>query len=193
MSPLDPGFLESVASAAIAEGLADAVYTTVPTPFGPLLVAQTDQGVARVAFPEESEDAVLAAIAARIGPRVIGSARELRDVAEQLQAYLEGDLPTFELPVDLRLASGEFRRRALDQLQAIPRGQVVTYAELAARSGNPRAARAAGTACATNPVPIVVPCHRVVPGSGGVGNYAGGAPRKVALLELEGAISARSA
>jgi methylated-DNA-[protein]-cysteine S-methyltransferase len=188
MTPLPTHLLEAVASAAVAEGLADAVYTWVRTPIGRLLVVQGSAGIVRIGFQEEREDVVLADVAARIGPRVVSSARELAVASDELQAYLEGDRETFDLPIDLRLARGEFRRLALQRLLEIPRGQVVTYAELAARSGNPKAARAAGTACATNPIPIIVPCHRVVPGSGGVGNYGGGPPRKVQLLELEGAL-----
>lgn len=190
MTPLPDHLLESVASAAVREGIADAVYTRVGTPIGDLLVVQGDAGIVRIGFAEERDDVLLADVARRIGPRLVASQRELSDVAEQLQAYLEGDLETFDLPVDLRLARGAFRRIALDRLREVPRGEVVTYGELAARAGNPRAARAAGTACATNPIPIVVPCHRVVPGSGGVGNYGGGPDRKVALLELEGALPA---
>jgi methylated-DNA-[protein]-cysteine S-methyltransferase len=191
MSPLPDHLLEAVASAAVAEGLADAVYTRVPTPIGKLLVVQGPAGIVRIAFEEEREDETLARIASRLGPRIVASRRELAEVSEELQAYLEGDRETFDVPVDLQLAGGQFRRVALQQLMEIPRGSVVTYAELAARSGNPRAARAAGTACATNPIPIIVPCHRVVPGSGGVGNYGGGVPRKLQLLELEGALPPR--
>jgi methylated-DNA-[protein]-cysteine S-methyltransferase len=191
MSPLPDHLLEAVASAAVAEGLADAVYTRVPTPIGKLLVVQGPAGIVRVAFEEEPEDTTLAFVASRLGPRLVSSRRELAEVSEELQAYLEGDRDSFDVPVDLQLARGQFRRVALEQLMQIPRGSVVTYAELAARSGNPRAARAAGTACATNPIPIIVPCHRVVPGSGGVGNYGGGAPRKLRLLELEGALPPR--
>jgi methylated-DNA-[protein]-cysteine S-methyltransferase len=106
---------------------------------------------------------------------------------EQLAAYLEGDLSRIERPVDLSLVHAPFRKIVLDRLLEIPRGEVVTYGELARRAGKPRAARAAGSSCATNPIPIIVPCHRVVPGSGGVGNYGGGPDRKWFLLGLEGA------
>ena len=191
MSPLPQHLLDAVASAAVREGLADAVYTSVATPIGKLLVVQGPTGVLRISFEEERADAVLADVAARVGPRLVASDRELAATRDELQAYLEGDRATLDLPVDLRLARGAFRRVALDRLREVPRGELVTYAQLAARAGNPRAARAAGTACATNPIPIVVPCHRVVPGGGGVGNYGGGPHRKVQLLELEGALPAR--
>jgi methylated-DNA-[protein]-cysteine S-methyltransferase len=191
MTPLPSHLLEAVASAAVREGLADAVYTRVSTPIGRLLVVGGSEGLLRIGFEEEPEDDLLADIAARVGPRVVSSESEMAPARDELQAYLEGDRETFDLPVDLRLARGEFRRAALQKLMEIPRGEVVTYAELAARSGNPRAARAAGTACATNPIPVVVPCHRVVPGGGGVGNYGGGPARKVQLLELEGFLPLR--
>jgi methylated-DNA-[protein]-cysteine S-methyltransferase len=116
-------------------------------------------------------------------------------VREALQAYLDGEREAdLELPYDLRLVRSPFRRAVLEALHRdVHRGETIRYGELAARAGNPRAARAAGTACATNPVPIVVPCHRVLPAGGGVGSYGGGPPRKVALLELEGALPAPSA
>lgn len=179
--------LESIAGAAWETGAADAVYTVADTRIGPLLVVETHEGVCRVGFPEEPEDAVLAAVARRLGPRIVRSERVTRPTREQLAAYLEGDLERIERPVDLSLVAAPFRRTVLDHLLEIPRGQVATYGELARRAGKPRAARAAGSACATNPIPIIVPCHRVVPGSGGVGNYGGGRERKWFLLGLEGA------
>jgi methylated-DNA-[protein]-cysteine S-methyltransferase len=186
--PLPAHLLESLAAAAVAEGLADAVFTHVNTPLGRLLVAQGPAGVVRIGFPEEAEDRLLAEVAGLLGPRVVASDAELAGTTGALSAYLEGDSDRLELPVDLRLVHAPFRRAVLDTLHAdVPRGEVVTYAALAARAGRPRAARAAGSACARNPVPIVVPCHRVVPGAGGVGSYAGGPARKRELLALEGA------
>lgn len=187
MSPLPDHLLERVASAAVAEGLVDALYTTVRTRIGPLLVVTGDTGILKVSFPEYPADDALAEIAQVIGPRVVGSARELSEVSERIAAYLDGDLPAIEMPYDLRLAGSGFRREALEALaKTTHAGEVVTYRELAARAGRPRAIRAAGTACATNPIPLVVPCHRVVPSSGGIGNYGGGVERKATLLELEG-------
>lgn len=188
---VDRALLERVAGAAWDEGVADAVYATAETSIGRLLVVETHEGVCRVGFPEEPEDMVLAAVARQLGPRIIRSERLTQDTNEQLGAYLEGDLDRIERPVDLSLVGAPFRRIVLDHLLEIPRGQVATYGELARRAGKPRAARAAGSACATNPVPIIVPCHRVVPGSGGVGNYGGGPDRKWFLLGLEGAAVAR--
>lgn len=184
---MEKDLLERVATAAWDEGLADAVYTVVKTSIGPLLVVETHQGVCRVGFPEEPEDLTLAAVARQLGPRIVRSDRVTSETNEQLAAYLEGDLDHIERPVDFSLVHAPFRRIVLDQLLGIPRGEVATYGELARRAGKPRAARAAGSACATNPVPIIVPCHRVVPGSGGVGNYGGGPDRKWFLLGLEGA------
>lgn len=192
MSPLPSALLESVAAAAVREGLADAVFTRLASPLGRLLVVQGPAGLVRISFEEEPEDATLAGVAAALGPRIVGSDRELAEVRDTLSAYLEGDSDDLALPVDLRLMAAPFRRRVLETLHHdVGRGETVTYGALAARAGNPRAARAVGTACARNPVPLVVPCHRVLPGSGGIGAYGGGPERKRALLELEGAIPRR--
>jgi len=186
---LPASLLEAVASAAVREGLADAVFTRLPTPIGKLLVVTGSRGIVRVGFEEEPEDRVLAEIAGALGPRVVASDRELADVRDALSAYLEGDSTSLSLPVDLELVRAPFRRQVLETLHdTVRRGEVVTYGALAGRSGRPKAFRAAATACARNPVPIVVPCHRVLPGSGGIGNYGGGPARKRALLTLEGAL-----
>lgn len=188
MTPLPDTFLDALASAAVREGLADAVYTSLSTPIGRLLVVQGERGVVRIGFEEDSVDALLAEVAARIGPRIVASDRELAGTRDSLSAYLEGDDERLELPVDLSLVAAPFRRAVLETLQReVHRGEVVTYGTLARQAGRPRAARAVGSACARNPVPIVVPCHRVVPGSGGVGAYGGGQERKRQLLALEGA------
>jgi methylated-DNA-[protein]-cysteine S-methyltransferase len=188
MTPLSEQFLDRLASAAVQEGLADAVYTTLKTPIGRLLVVQGGGGVLRIAFEDEPEDVTLAGVAAGVGPRLVRSDRELEATRDTLSAYLEGDDDTLGLPVDLTLASGPFRRSVLDTLhREVHRGEVITYGELAREAGNPRAVRAVGSACATNPVPIVVPCHRVLPATHKLGNYGGGPDRKRALLTLEGA------
>jgi methylated-DNA-[protein]-cysteine S-methyltransferase len=188
MTPLSDSLLESVAAAAVREGLADAIYTRLNTPIGRLLVVQGPEGLVRIAFEGEPEDRVLAEVVSALGPNVIGSDRELAMERDALSDYLEGDATVLALPVDLRLMAAPFRRAVLEKLREVPRGQTVSYGELAARSGNPRAARAVGSACARNPIPIVVPCHRVLPGTGRLGNYGGGPERKRVLLELEGAL-----
>jgi methylated-DNA-[protein]-cysteine S-methyltransferase len=188
MTPLSEQFLDRLASAAVQEGLADAVYTTLKTPIGRLLVVQGGGGVLRIAFEDEPEDVTLAGVAAGVGPRLVRSDRELEATRDTLSAYLEGDDDTLGLPVDLTLTRGPFRRAVLDTLhRGVHRGEVITYGELAREAGNPRAVRAVGSACATNPVPIVVPCHRVLPATHKLGNYGGGPDRKRALLTLEGA------
>jgi methylated-DNA-[protein]-cysteine S-methyltransferase len=189
MTPLPDHLLESVAAAAVREGLADAVFTRVRSPIGRLLVVQGDRGVVRVGFEDEPEDRVLAEVATRFGPRIVASDRELADTRDELEAYFAGEGDPHRLPVDLSLVAAPFRRTVLETLHdEIARGEVVTYGALADRAGNPRAYRAAATACARNPVPILVPCHRVLPAGGGIGEYGGGPERKRALLELEGAL-----
>lgn len=187
MTPLPDTLLEAVASAAVREGLADAIFTRLSTPIGRLLVVQGPRGVVRIGFEEEAEDGLLAEVATKLGPRIVGSDRELATTRDTLSAYLEGDGETLELPVDLELVHAPFRHKVLETLHdTVARGEVVTYGALAERSGNAKAFRAAATACARNPVPLVVPCHRVVPSGGGIGNYGGGVRRKEALLRLEG-------
>jgi methylated-DNA-[protein]-cysteine S-methyltransferase len=189
MSPLPDTLLESLATAAVREGLADAVFTRLSTPIGRLLVVQGPRGIVRIAFEEEAEDRVLAEVAGRLGPRVVASDRELGPARDALSAYLEGEGERLDLPVDLELVSAPFRRRVLETLhREVGRGEVVTYGALAARSGNPRAVRAVGTACGRNPIPLVVPCHRVLPAAGGIGEYGGGRERKRVLLSLEGSL-----
>jgi len=191
MTPLPDSLLEAVASAAVREGLADALYTRLDTPVGRLMVVQGATGILRIGFPEEPEDALLAGVAAHAGPRLIASDRELAATRDALDAYFAGEGDPHDLPVDLSLVAAPFRREVLETLHRdVGHGAVVTYGALALAAGRPRAYRAAATACARNPVPIVVPCHRVLPGGGGVGAYGGGTERKLALLELEGALPA---
>ena len=185
---LSAAFRESLAAAAVREGLLDAAFTRVATPIGRLLVVQGAAGIVRVGFEEDPEDRLLAEVAAGLGPRILASDRELAPVRDALEAYFEGESDPLALPVDLRLAGAPFRRAVLETLHRdVGRGATISYGALASRSGHPRAARAVGTACARNPVPIFVPCHRVVPSAGGIGSYGGGPERKLALLELEGA------
>jgi len=187
MTPLSDAFLDRLASAAVREGLADAVYTTLSTPIGPLVLVQGSRGVLRIAFEGEPLDRTLARVATGVGPRIVQSDRELAATRDTLSRYLEGDDDRLDLPVDLSLVRGPFRRAVLETLHdEVHRGEVVTYGALARQAGNPRAVRAVGTACATNPIPIVVPCHRVLPASGRLGAYGGGPERKRVLLALEG-------
>lgn len=169
---------------AAADGLLDVAYRTVDSPVGPLLLARTPAGVVRVAFAVQDHDAVLQDLAARVSPRVLEAPGALDDVARELDEYFTGARHTFDVPVDLRLTAG-FRRSVVEHLPDIPYGRTASYAQVAASAGSPRAVRAVGTACALNPVPLVVPCHRVVRSDGSPGRYAGGDAAKQALLDLE--------
>jgi methylated-DNA-[protein]-cysteine S-methyltransferase len=173
-------------AAAAAGGLLDVAYDLVDSPLGPLLVATTEQGLCRIAFdaePEQEEER----LARSFGKRVLRSPRAVDTARRELDAYFEGDLRRFDLPVDLRLIGG-FHRMVLDHLARVPYGQTTTYGTLAARAGRPRAARAVGTVMNRNPVPIVLPCHRVVGSTGKLVGYGGGLDRKEMLLRLEGAL-----
>jgi len=175
---------DRLASAAQADGILDVAYRTVDSPIGPLLIAATEVGLARVAFAREDHDAVLQELCDRISPRVLHAARRLDPVARELGEYFAGGRHDFDLPLDWRLSAG-FRGTVLHHLADIAYGHTASYAAVAQLAGNPKAVRAVGTACATNPMPIVVPCHRVVRSDGSIGNYRGGAEAKHALLALE--------
>jgi len=176
-----------LAAAAEAEGILDVAYRTVDTPVGPLLLAATEQGLVRVAYPNQGHDAVLQALADRVSPRVLHAPGRLDPVARQLDDYFAGRRQRFDVPLDWRLSTG-FRSTVLHHLAIdVDYGHTASYAALAALAGNPKAVRAVGTACATNPLPVVVPCHRVVRSDGAIGNYAGGVEAKRTLLELEAA------
>lgn len=175
-----------LADAAAADGLLDVAYRTIDTPIGTLLLAATDRGLVRVAFPTEGHDRVLARLADEVSPRILAAPARLDPVARELDEYFGRGRQSFDVPLDLRLARG-FRRTVVERLPGIPYGTTATYAAIADAAGSPRAVRAVGTACATNPLPVVVPCHRVVRSDGSLGQYAGGPAIKAALLELEGA------
>ena len=178
--------LERLSDRAAAEGLLDVAYATVDSPFGSLLVATTPRGLVKVSFPKVYDtDETLAELATRISPRVLEAPARLDEVRRQLDRYFEGGLRDFDLKLDWRLTEG-FRKRAQQAIARIPYGRTRSYTEIARSAGNERAVRAAGTACGSNPIPIVVPCHRVLRSSGGLGGYGGGLPMKEALLELEG-------
>jgi methylated-DNA-[protein]-cysteine S-methyltransferase len=175
---------ERLVAAAERDGILDVAYRTVDTPVGALLLAATPAGLVRVAY--ESPDEALSSLAERVSPRILRAPARLDAVARQLDEYFAGTRRRFDVPLDLRLASG-FRRAVLDHLPDIGYGTTASYAEVAAAAGSPRAVRAVGTACARNPVPIVVPCHRVVLSNGSMGQYAGGPEAKRTLLTLEAA------
>lgn len=164
--------------------LVDLLYDLVATPVGDLLLAATPVGLVRVAFDVEGHDGVLARLADRVGPRVLRDPARLAPAARQVHEYLAGERTAFELPLDLRLTTG-FRRAVLERLRSVGYGRTVSYAALAADAGSPRAVRAVGSACATNPLPVVVPCHRVLRSDGSLGGYVGGLPAKRRLLDLE--------
>lgn len=176
----------ALAAKAESAGALDVAYRTVASPVGDLLLAATDRGVVRVAFLHDDEDAVLQGLSDQLSPRVLRAPKRLDAVASQLDEYFAGTRHSFETPVDLTLASG-FRRTVLDHLPEIPYGSTASYATVAELAGSPRAFRAVGTACALNPVPIVIPCHRVVKSDGSMGLYAGGVAVKKVLLGLEAA------
>lgn len=177
---------ERLVTRATAAGSVDIAYRVVDSPLGPLLLALTDRGLARVAYAVEDHDAVLDDLAERIGSRILRSGSRLDAVARQLEGYFARRRTSFDLPLDLRLAHG-FRLNVLDHLREIPFGRTESYAVVAAAAGSPRAVRAVGSACATNPMPIVIPCHRVVRTDGSLGGYLGGTAAKEWLLAHEAA------
>jgi methylated-DNA-[protein]-cysteine S-methyltransferase len=166
--------------------LLDVAYRTIDTPVGPLLLAATPIGLVRVAFEVEDHAAVLAALAGAVSPRILRAPSRLDTVARQLDEYFAKRRTAFDVPVDLRLTAG-FRRSVVEHLRAIGYGRRESYAAVAAAVGNPRAVRAVGTACAHNPLPVVIPCHRVVRSDGSTGQYVGGATAKTRLLDFEAA------
>jgi len=170
-----------------AEGLADVSYAPVDSPFGTLLLAATRRGLVRLAFPEEDVDSVLERLARAISPRIVEASAPLEPVRRELEQYFGGARQKFELPLDWKLV-GPFERRVLRVTSEIPYGGVLSYAEVAADAGSPRGARAAGNALGSNPIPIVIPCHRVLRSGGALGGYGGGPERKRWLLQLEGAL-----
>ena len=172
--------------AAEAEGLLDVAYTTVDSPVGTLLLAATPRGLVRVAYDVEDHDRVLDTMSHRLSPRVLRAPRRLDAAARELDEYFGGRRRVFDLPLDLSLSAG-FRQLVQRHLPEIGYGQTTTYGQVAKLVGNPKAVRAVGTACATNPLPVVVPCHRVLRSDGAVGRYVGGTDVKQALLRLESA------
>ncbi|HEY2335458.1 MAG TPA: methylated-DNA--[protein]-cysteine S-methyltransferase [Solirubrobacterales bacterium] len=177
--------LDRLASRADDEGLLDIAYTMSDSPFGPLLLAATPRGLVKLSLPGYDPGETLEDLAARVSPRVLEAPARLDETRRELDLYFDGKLTEFDLPLDWQL-SKDFRRRALRAIDRIPYGKTRSYAEIARSAGNERAVRAAGTACGANPIPIVVPCHRVLRSGGALGGYGGGLPMKEALLKLEG-------
>lgn len=171
-------------AAAETNGILDVAYRTIDTPVGPLLLAATERGLVRVAYEREGFDDVLRTIAAKVSPRILRSRTRLDNASRQLEEYFAGLRTVFDLPLDYSLSTG-FRRTVQRQLSDIAYGHTRSYTEVAAIVGNPKAVRAVGTACATNPLPVVVPCHRVLRANGTLGGYIGGLDAKSALLNLE--------
>ena len=171
---------------AAAEGILDVAYDLTDSPVGELLVAATERGLCRISFDPEPERAI-EELARAHGARVLRSFGPLQQSRRELDEYFEGSRRDFDLPVDLA-ALPSFQQAVLAELQRVPYGATATYGGLAARIGRPRAARAVGGALNRNPIPIVVPCHRVVGSSGSLVGYAGGLERKEKLLALEGAL-----
>ena len=179
--------LKRFADRASEEGLLDVAYTTTDSPFGPLLLATTPRGLVRVGLPNQDAGELLVDLAERISPRVLEAPARLDEARRELDLYFDGKLESFDLPLDWQL-SKDFRRRVLRAIHRIPYGQTRSYTEMATSAGNERAVRAAGTACGSNPIPLVVPCHRVLRTGGALGGYGGGLPMKEGLLKLEGVL-----
>jgi methylated-DNA-[protein]-cysteine S-methyltransferase len=177
---------DRLAAAAQADGILDVAYRTIDSPVGPLLLAATEAGLVRVAYASEDHDAVLQTLSNRISPRILHAPVRLDTAARELAQYFAGRRHAFDVALDWRLATG-FRSAVLHRLPEIGYGQTASYAAVAALVGNPKAVRAAASACATNPLPVIVPCHRVIYSHGGIGRYVGGADAKRTLLTLEAA------
>jgi len=187
-SPSDAGLLSQLTHrlglAAEAEGLLDVAYMTIDSPVGSLLLAATPKGLVRVAYGVEDHDRVLESLARQVSPRVLRAPKRLDKAARELDEYFSMKRRVFDLPLDLSLSRG-FRQLVQQHLPEIGYGQTRTYGQVAEIVGNPKAVRAVGSACATNPLPVVVPCHRVLKADGTPGGYVGGPAAKIALLRLE--------
>lgn len=181
--------LAKLARRAAEEGLLDVAYATTDSPFGTLLLAKTPGGLVRLGLPNQDADELLVELSQKVSPRVLEAPAELDQARRELDLYFEGKLDSFDLPLDWQLSDG-FRLRVQRAIATIPYGETRNYTEMATIAGNERAVRAAGTACGRNPIPLIVPCHRVLRTSGDLGGYGGGLPMKRALLELEGVLDA---
>ena len=177
---------QRLVDAASSAGLLDVAYRTLDTPVGTLLLAATPKGLVRVAYAREDHDLVLERLARDVSPRILQAPARLDVVAREIDEYFAGRRNAFDVPLDLQLSHG-FRRAVLAHLPEIGYGKTASYAEIAKAAGSPRAVRAVGSACANNPLPVVLPCHRVVKSDGTLGQYVGGVQAKETLLALEGA------
>ncbi len=173
-----------VAERAQREGLLDVAYTTVDSPFGPLTAAATERGLVLLAYPERDRDQLLERLADELSPRVLEAPERLDGLRRELDEYFEGRRRAFDTPVDFSLSRG-FYRKVLEATAKIAYGETSTYAGVAAGAGSPKAVRAAGSGLGSNPIPLVVPCHRVLRSGGALGGYTGGLERKEFLLSLE--------
>jgi methylated-DNA-[protein]-cysteine S-methyltransferase len=183
---IDPGQAAAAAARFAADAPADVAYAVVDSPLGPLLAAATEKGLVRLAYArDEGLDPILEALAARVSPRILEAPGRLDGARREIEEYFEGRRREFDLPVDLALV-GPFAKRVLRATTAIPFGETRTYAEIAASAGTPTGARATGNALGSNPVPIVIPCHRVLRSGGALGGYTGGLDIKRRLLTIEG-------
>jgi methylated-DNA-[protein]-cysteine S-methyltransferase len=181
---VNPAMTDRFLERANAKGLLDVAVTTMDSPIGTLLLMATPKGLVRIAFDYENRDEVLGEVAMRVSPRILDAPRRLDPVRRELERYFAGKLRDFEVPIDWSL-SGDFTRKVLRRTARIPYGSVASYGEVAVGIGTPRGARAVGNALGSNPIPVVVPCHRVVRTGGAIGGYGGGLPRKRWLLDLE--------
>jgi methylated-DNA-[protein]-cysteine S-methyltransferase len=178
--------LPDLAAAAAAAGLLDVAYATIDSPVGTILLACTERGLVRIAYLDDGdEDPMLEDLAARISPRLLAAPQRLDRPRRELEEYFAGSRRRFELALDWQLTHG-FGRRVLQATSRIPYGLISTYKLVATEAGSPRGFRAAGNALGANPLPIVVPCHRVLHADGGLGGYTGGLERKRLLLAVEG-------
>ncbi|MHA6757922.1 methylated-DNA--[protein]-cysteine S-methyltransferase [Streptacidiphilus sp. PAMC 29251] len=175
-----------LAARAQQQGILDVAYRTLDTPVGSLLLAATEEGLVRVAFAVQDHQAVLQHLSGTVSPRILHAPARLDQASRQIDEYFAGRRRAFELPLDWRLSKG-FRLEVLRHLAGIGYGGTESYAQVALAAGSPRAVRAVGTACATNPLPVIVPCHRVVRSDGTAGQYVGGTDAKHILLSLEAA------
>lgn len=180
-----PDELPDIGAAAAAAGLLDVAYATLDSPLGKLLLATTPKGLVRIAYVEYiDQDAVLEQLAAKVSPRVLAAPRKLDQPRRELDEYFAGRRRDFETPQDWRLIQG-FARRVLTATAHVPYGATATYKQMATEAGNAKASRAAGNALGSNPIPIIVPCHRILHGDGGLGGYTGGLDKKRVLLAVE--------